>query len=341
MKLLLIGRAVATPDRIANYSDMQSFYLAKALQRQRVQVEFLDLTFETEEAYVGAVLDRIGASRADHVVALGVRYFTRLPRQVGERIACAFDGLICQIHDGSLLDEFPCDVNFTVRDDAWRYADNDNQRLVRHHSRNWHVGWAADPVLFYPDKSANALRIFVDHTTFSADSQDWSLNIMMGLRKLRDSYFAKGLNFLGFETLEVRTQTDLGLVDVDLDNIQIRPYHRTAVPVPIFARELREAHIFLVTHAESVGLCVLEAAMSGAFVMAPKGAINPDRLKTVRHVEFGRRVDWTVLDHEALSVKLNTQYCRNQSWDNVATRMVEGLIAMGPLLQGKRHFRRS
>lgn len=339
MKLLLIGRSVASPDRIANYSDMQSFYLAQALQRLGVQLEFLDLAFGTEEAYVGAVLERIEASRVDHVVALGIRHFTRLPRPVGERIAAAFDGLVCQIHDGSLLDDFPCDVNFTVRDDAWRYADNENRRLARHQARNWHVGWAADPALFYPDKSSTALRVFVDHATFSADSQDWSLNILMALRKLRDAHFGKDAKFLGFETLEVRTQTDRGIVDVDLDRIQVQPYHRTAVPVPQFAHELREAHVFLVTHAESVGLCVLEAAMAGAFVIAPKGAINPDRLKTVRHVEFVREVDWKGLGPEALCAEHNAMYCRGQSWDNVAARLVMGLIAMGPALRAKTHIR--
>lgn len=60
---------------------------------------------------------------------------------------------------------------------------------------------------------------------------------------------------------------DDGLVTIDSGNISVTPYRRTPVPATEFAAELRKSDVFIVTHPESLGLTVLEAAMCGALIL--------------------------------------------------------------------------
>lgn len=340
MRLLLVGRKVLDSAAISNYSDAQSYYLSRALNDIGVETFFFNSKFSDEDDYVANVIDSYNSCGADHIVALGVRHFSKIPKSVGTRISLEIDGLLCQIHDGSLLDDFPCDLNFNIRDDAWRYAANENNRLVRHLKRNWHIGWAADPDIFFPQQSVSGtFKVFVDHSTFVANSPDSTLNILMALKELRDNYFLKAGCFLGFNRLEVKTLNDFGVVDVDLDDICVRPYNRTSISMDSLAKELRESHLFFVTHFESVGMCVIESAMAGSFVYCPLGAINEDRLRTINHQVFKNVIDWGKLSSSNIDSRLNSNLAKKCTWAEVANKLVLGINCMGPSLRGKLHFR--
>jgi hypothetical protein len=338
MKILLIGRAIKDRSLITNYSDMQSYYISRALNSIGVETDYFSTPFTNVDEYYTKLISAFQEVQADHIVALGVRFFSRLPKELGAKISLAIDGLLCQIHDGSLFDDFPCDLNFTIREDEWRYIGNENNRLTRHHKRNWHIGWAADSAVFYPQQSSETLRVFVDHPTFVANSLDATLNVFMSLKELRDNYFVKKGEYLGFKKLEVKALHDDGVVSVDLDNICIRPYFRTPIPMDLLASEFRQAHLFFVTHAESVGMCAIESAMAGAFVYAPLNAINPDRLKTIRHAEFKNAVDWNGLTLRDVNSESNSLYARSNNWESVACKLVMGLIEKTPSLIDKKHF---
>jgi len=325
VKILIIGNNVSGIERITNYTDMWSFYLSRSLVKNGIDIEYYSPVIKNNSEFVEGVLGVCESNNIDAVLALGVRYFSRLPKEVGYELSSKFKGLVCQIHDASLLDGAPVDVNFTVRDDAWRYASNENNRLTRHERYNYHIGWAADSDIFYPEQDGCVLKVFVDHTTFADTAPDYSLNIMMSLSRLRIDVVAGKL--AGFKSLEVTTLTDKGLEVIDLDNIVISPYNRKAVPLTEFSAALRSSHLFIVTHNESVGLTVLEAAYCGAHLFVPEGTINPDRLECVKHTVFKGSIDWSGLV-EKIHPEANSNYVKLHNWDNVAFRLLKGLIDM-------------
>lgn len=326
MKLLLIANEVSSIDKITNYTDMWSYYLSKAFRRCNIELHYHSPSIQNDVEFTNSVLNKAESVKADHIIALGVRFFSRIKKEVGIKICSSFKGLVCQVHDGSLLDGAPADINFTVRDDDWRYEDNVNNRMTRHKLYNYHVGWAADREIFYPEQNENdTLKIFVDHSTFTDTSPDYTLNVLMSLKRLRDIISSTGLG--KFKNLDLTTLTDNGIEGIDLDNIHVKPYNRTAVPLPKFSAELRKSHVFIVTHNESVGLSVLEAAHCGAFVIAPKDTINPCRLSKVKHMIFNGNIDWTNLPSQ-VSPDENSLFVLSQNWDNVAHNIIKGLLEM-------------
>ena len=52
---------------------------------------------------------------------------------------------------------------------------------------------------------------------------------------------------------------------------------------------------FIVTHQESLGLSVLEAAMAGALILAPVGCIKPFLIEPLHHLIFdpSKRIPWS------------------------------------------------
>jgi hypothetical protein len=115
------------------------------------------------------------------------------------------------------------------------------------------------------------------------------------------------------------------VVDVDLDNLQIERYDRTAIPFSEITKEHCAAHIFCVTHPESVGLVVLETAMAGALPVVPKGFIPKDRLDTVRHVEWQRFINWeNVLSK--LDIETSRTMALDNTWDAAASRIHLALL---------------
>lgn len=327
MKLLLIANEVKDIERISNYTDMWSYYLSLSLLKCGIEISYHSPRVTNDDEFIASVLQIAKEECVDHILALGVRFFSRLNDRVGNEITKSFRGLVCQVHDGSLLDGAPVDVNFTVRDDDWRYVDNANNRMTRHKQFNYYIGWAADRKIFYPEQinDSHVLQVFVDHSTFTDTSPDYTLNVFMSLRRLQEKISNNEID--GFKSLVVKTLTDDGIEKVDLDSFAVRPYNRTAVPLPIFSAELRRSHIFIVTHNESVGLSVLEAAHCGALVIAPKETINPCRLNCVKHTIFHGSIDWSNVV-PMISPEKNSLYVLSQNWDNVAYNVVKGLITM-------------
>lgn len=325
MNILLIGNQVSEKNKITNYTDMWSYHLSKSLVKLKINVFFYSSKVDDFESYINNIINFSLENKIDHIIALGVRFFSRFPNELGIGLCNKFLGLTCQIHDGSLLDDAPVDLNFTVRDDTWRYLDNQNNRLNRHSQYNYHIGWAADNESFYPEqKNDGVLRVFLDHPTFTESSIDHSINIILHLQKL-DKIIAEG-KYGQFKTLEVKTLNDNGIEIVDIHNTSIRPYKRTPVPAPVLSAELRKSHLFFVTHKESVGLCVLESAFCGCLVVAPKETINPCRLKEVRYYDFDTSINWDIVKNN-IQPEENSLFVQSHNWDNVTLRLIKGLIS--------------
>lgn len=316
MKLLIIGRQKKSPDEVKCYSDMWMFHLCSAFRSLGIELAFHRGYAPDEDAtaYADSVITLVKLSGANAILSPGLRDFTRIPLSIGSRLRELAGVPVTQIYDGSLLDGAPVDLTFTVRDDTWKFL-GDESRLFRHQRYNRYVGWAADRSLFYPEeKQGDQLRIFIDHAAFDVSGYDHSLTIMMNLRDLA----AMGVTFMA------RTLTDDGLIDVDPDNICLKPYRRKGIPATEFAAELRQADIFIVTHPESLGLTVLEAAMCGALVLTPEHCIVPDRLALVNHVVITSRIDWTKV-LAAVDRKANAEKVAGFTWEAVAGNIIKAL----------------
>ena len=125
----------------------------------------------------------------------------------------------------------------------------------------------------------------------------------------------------------MKTLTDPGIQYFELENISIRPYNTIAVPLNVFSAQLSNSHIFIVTHNESVGLSVLEAAHCGAFILAPENTINPDRLDSVKNMTFHGSINWDKVIHK-LTPELNALFVKSQNGDSVASNILKGLFTM-------------
>ncbi|MDN0360560.1 glycosyltransferase family 4 protein [Escherichia coli] len=319
MNILIIGRKFAAISDVKTYTEMWSYNLACAFSDAGVTLQYhrpYSPGVESPEDYVEAVLTAATACSAKAILAPGLRYFTTVPREIGMQLCRRFSGWVAQVYDGSMLDSAPVDITFTVRDDTWRYLDNPG-RLERHNRFNKHVGWAANQELFHLEtKTDDVLRIFVDHAAFDVSGFDHSLSILMNLQRLTVPY-------------EARTLTDDGLVTIDPGNISVTPYRRTPVPATEFAAELRKSDVFIVTHPESLGLTVLEAAMCGALVLTPPDCLPPDRLELVNHMVIKSRIDWDEVIARVDRVK-NAEKVQCHTRSAIAEKMLETFITQKP-----------
>ena len=295
MNILIIGRKFEAISDVKTYTEMWAYNLACAFSEAGVTLQYhrpYSPGVESPEDYVEAVLTAATACSAKAILAPGLRYFTTVPREIGMQLCRRFSGWVAQVYDGSMLDSAPVDITFTVRDDTWRYLDNPG-RLERHNRFNKHVGWAANQDLF-----------------------DHSLSILMNLQRLTVPY-------------EARTLTDDGLVTIEPGNISVTPYRRTPVPATEFAAELRKSDVFIVTHPESLGLTVLEAAMCGALVLTPPDCLPPDRLALVNHMVIKSRIDWDEVIARVDRVK-NAEKVQCHTWSAIAEKMLETFITQKP-----------
>ena len=321
MKILVLypGKIPSGPDQIECFSDVWVYYLSTELVRH-AQVDLQKIpTVPTDNMLIDWAQD-LDVSVYDAVIALGLRYFSTAPKAVGEilRKKLHGKGLLCQIHDGSRLDNDPVDLTFTLKDDSDRYPFGTSaNRYVRHRSYNEYIGWAADPEINKPAQDPENLRILVDHTNYGNNPVDHTEKILQDIKDLVDSGVWKDR----WKSVSVRRFDSGRVVDVDLNDISnIQRYDRSSMPFTEICKEHGAAHVFCVTHPESVGLVVLETAMAGALPVIPQGFVPRDRLETVLAVEYQDSIPW-----EEVLEKINPAESRRvaieNSWEMVCKRI--------------------
>lgn len=317
MKILILGKEIRNAKEIKCYTDMWSFFLVRAFISLGVDIKYQSLFDAKKEDEAKFVANTLAAAKdCDAILSIPIRYFTTIPKQIGLELRRQFKGWVAQIYDGSMLDSAPVDITFTVRDDTWRYVNN-KDRMERHLKFNKYVGWAANSNYFYPEnieKNNDGINIFIDHSAFDETQHDYTLTFLMNLKNLKTKYRAKTLG-------------NDGIVDVDINNINVRPYNRKSVSIEEFSKVIRNSDIFIVTHKESLGLCVLEAAMCGALVLTFPNCIVPDRLELVNHVqlELGKKIDWELVINK-LNKKDNYEKVKHFTWEAVAIKMLSYLV---------------
>ena len=193
---------------------------------------------------------------------------------------------------------------------------------MRHRSYNEYIGWAADPKINSPQQSQDDLRILVDHTNYGDNPTDNTEKILEDIKRFVDS----GIWRDRWKSVSVRRFDSGGAVDVDLDNIgPIERYDRRAIPFTEICREHGAAHLFCVTHPESVGLVVLETAMAGALSVVPRGFVPRDRLDTVRSIEYNEQIPWDQVLKE-IDPEASRNMAIKNSWEVVCKHIRDIII---------------
>jgi len=315
MKLLVVGPDIQDIRRVKNFTGVQAFYLARELRRRGVELKFIENKNPRPLDYFAGV----DGDGCDHVLALGLRYFTHQPAGCATILATKVPGAVTQLHDGLVheslaLPMMGVDCTFTFRDDSIR-----TKNWERYASTNHYIGWAADPDLLYPEQDTTVLRILIDHPYYKSGTPD----ITQAVTEDVLTFAYTGAWIKRWKRIMIRRLVNGGAEDVSITNAKASTFERKHVPFPDIAREYRKATVYMVTHKESVGLTCLELAMCGALVVASKGLIYHDRLDTVRHVEYeGVRAPWSeVLD--AIDIKASTEIAREETWAKVTDRMLQ------------------
>ena len=322
MNILVLypGSVPQRTNDLSCFSDVLGFYLLRELRRH-TQTRILEIP-RVDTPQLIAWFDQLDLTGVDAVLALGLRYFSTVDPCIGRALQTRMwpQGFVCQIHDGSRLDNDPVDITFTLKDESQKYHfASPANRYVRHRAYNHPVGWAADPELNTPQQDNRTLRILVDHTNYGSNPLDHTAEILLDIQR-----FVRGRAWrTKWKSVQVRRFDSGCVVDVDIEHLptEISRYDRSAtMPYVEITKEHGQAHIFCVTHPESVGLVVLETALAGALPVVPKGFVPSDRLATVRHLVYDRHIDWNrVID--MIDPTESRKTALDNNWTNMALRI--------------------
>lgn len=321
MKLLILcpGKIASSPENIKCFTDVVNYYLPNALKKV-IKADIVQIPLE-DSVLLQQKFSTIEVDSYFAILTLGLRFYSKISLDTVRILRKRFKGLICQIHDGSRLDHDPVDITFTFKNDDMRMRENQHW-FNRHIDRNCYIGWAADPDLNFPAQDKDDLRILIDHTNYGDNPTDNTVEIINQVNKFIKSGDWKSK----FKSVSVRRFDSGKVVDVDFDNVDIVRYDRTPIPFTEITKEHSKAHIFMVTHPESVGLVVLETSLAGALTVTPDEFIPNDRLATVRHYKYVDEIDWnTVMD--MINPEWSRRVAIKNSWNAVAARIVNTLAA--------------
>ena len=316
MKLLVVGPDIQDLRRAKNFTGIYAFYLARELRQRGVEMCFVDGKAKQPLQYL-ADIDGRGC---DHALALGLRWFTHQPPGCSTILKTKVRGAVTQLHDGVVHDYLApsmtsVDCTFMFRDDASRVRDWDRYASTYHY-----IGWAADPEYLHPQQKPGELRILIDHPYYKSGQPDITEAVTMDTTMF--AHVGKWRSDR-YQRIRVRRLVNGGAEDVTIDDPQLKVFERLHVPFVDISREYRQTTVYMVTHKESVGLTCLELAYCGALVVAPAGMVYPDRLNTVRHIEYeGMRAPWSQILN-AINIEASVELASVQTWSRVVDRMLK------------------
>lgn len=335
MKFLLLhpGRRPTDVDQLSCFSDVWGYYLGQELPRH-VSVDHCEIPGGLSKVDQTTWFDQLDVSGYDVVLGLGLRFFSGIPRHITDNLRKKlYPGFLCQLYDGSRLDNDGVDITFTIKNEdhieKYNFGSGAN-RYVRHRAHNEYVGWAADSELNMPAQDKTTLCLLIDHTNYGNNPVDHSDNVIAQIRHFYNSGVWKDR----WNNVLVRRFDSGQVVTVDLDDqTPVSRYNRDAIPYREICKEHGQAHVFFVTHPESVGLVVLETAIAGALTVTPVNFIPYDRLCTVRHVEYQDQIEWnSVLNMIDPEKSRNTAI--DNSWKQVSTRMRDAVHVRSIIRRG-------
>lgn len=183
-----------------------------------------------------------------------------------------FNGPLCSIVDSIWNERYYEDILFTVLPPpAKRNRKEVSEKCFNKNILMTRMGWSADPLECFPvSLPKGEINVFVDHPPYSSDSPDCTPQYFRAFKRFSEENPTIGLN--------VYQQNNQGIVKWNLDGeIDQGDYVRSnKVPWKEIIEYYQRTHVFCVTHPESAGLAVIEAAMCGAKMYIPiRKFVNP------------------------------------------------------------------
>ena len=312
-----VPTAELNTDSIRSTATVYNYFLRRELDRiPGVETTSRNFRKVRDPAHVKAELHRLKPPEADHVICLEQRGFVAAHRSVFDFYRKHVPGAVCAI----------CDHDRVLGPEDYLFHVQPSTRVPLP-QQCVHVTWAASPEYCYPEKEPGTLNILVDHHNYSGE--DRALEVHESLVRFARELFPRLGPRYGFERLVVRQFVSGGLAMMDLDHPhQEEVYDRKGLPFPEACAEYRRADIFMVTKPESMGLSMIETAMSGALVVAPRGFVPSYLVDPLNHLIWHETVDWEKV-LALIDVEASARAAAPYNWQTLAQHMLTTLRLHG------------
>jgi hypothetical protein len=221
--------------------------------------------------------------KVDFIIACDNRALVYRPLSFTEKLkSCAKQGVFT----------FSANTGVIGPEDVLFYMVPSGKRNKRHCK---YLGWTCDSTLCKPMQLKNKFRILIDHSYYGRYQNMIKSDMTDSITK-QVCEFAKTKRINGKRFI-VKRFINGGIEQVDVKNPSIMEKYvqNNGLSYLEACREYSRTDVFIVTHKECMGLSVLENAMAGALIVAPKGYIKEELLSKVHHVEFEETIDWDIV----------------------------------------------
>ncbi len=309
-------------DQVDSWSTVYPFYLIRNLHAlgHTVQMESIGsfVDGEVEALDPGQMYDCIIICHNYPSKSYGESFFEKLRGYRRE------GGLICSL----------CDDDFHIE-----YEDLRLHATSRHHGENQmkksQIFWGSDPDLYYPEKD-DILRILFDTWYYEEKEWDQTQELVSSALKFFENYDLTGS---GKNRVELIAWGQSGPISIsDMSEIGKIVHRPPRIPLQIFVEQFNKADVFMVTHSESMGLTVLDAAMAGCLVSIPQFErdnlieryyIRPDLSSTVPCHTYTFNLEGIDPPWEEIISHVDSETIRNKSmqmtWKNLCKRIEESV----------------
>jgi glycosyltransferase involved in cell wall biosynthesis len=324
--LLIVDPKVTTeslrPRTLFNWSTVYAYSLIQAFNRLGNEVEI-----ENIYEIIKGESPRLGGKKFNHALVVvnnaskdfGAKLFDNI------RNLLLPGGLIGLMSDHDHGIEFE-DVRFCA---TVIYPEEQDPRVHQ-------VYWGCDPDFLIPEKDESCLTILLDSWWHLEEKKyDRTPEILEACLEYAES---SEKYIRGREEIKILAWGNNGIEEFqsgENDKLVRRPIR---IGFEELMRNLRRADVFMVTHSESMGLTILEAAMAGCVVVIPVPAnpnpdvsrwIRSDLSETIPHVEFSHRAEEKIeIPWDEISDRMDSSNIRGETieftWERVAERIIEG-----------------
>ncbi len=322
-------------ENIDSHASVSAYFLTKYLSRYYNIVNLLDMD-DPEQ-----LLDHLDADIMLSTFQYGLtsRIVQKGKKELFLKIREKCGGKLCSIVDRVSYKTYFEDILFTVLPAPPRVMGNIIAKKCFNQGIQFHrMGWCADGGECYPETiPEKTINVFVDHPAYSP-RDDCTHQYYLAFCRIMKKHPISFIN--------AYHQSNQGIVKWKPDETyNYQSYLRNnKVPWKKIIDYYRRCQIFCVTHPESAGLAVIEAAMSGAKIYIPvhkvlapfvskeliKDGIN---YRTFRYFNFNRLGSRRIIKAFQKDMKqgfnrkrLHEKLSKTNSWE-VAARRIHHIIS--------------
>lgn len=235
------------------------------------------------------------------------------------------------------------------------YVEHKNLQFIGQHLLFYildgNISWCADHHMLLPQKKQK-ITIIIDHenqykynqiTDFNTKSPKDILYTLGKDKKffaLHDKTYDIIQNLLDFKN----KRKNMGLDDIIIKKIchkgciEINKWEdvelmTSNVPFDQVYKEFNEAHIFVTTHKESLGLCTIEACMAGCLILTYENKIDYHITKalinTIPHMKYNKSnsVDWDSVINN-IDIEKSRNGALNYTWEKISATISDKILQL-------------